>query len=202
MSIRVITVSREFGSGGRTVAKLIAQKLGYTYYDRELVAKIAKESGLAEDYIIEQGEYATTRSSLLFDLSIGAASSSGTRSMSDQLYIIQHNIIEKLAEEGPCVIVGRCADHILAERDDCMHVFIHADTAFRAKHIVEQYGETDMKPEKRLKEKDDKRRVYYKHYTGKEWGKAQNYDLCLNTGLIGIEQAADIVADIVKNANK
>lgn len=200
MSIRTITISRQFGSGGRTIAKMVAEKLGYDYYDRELVSKIAKESGLAEQFIIEQGEYATSRHSFLFDLSIGAAAENGSRTISDQLYVIQHNIIEDLAEKGNCVIVGRCADHILADRDDCLHVFCYADMDFRTIRIVSIYGESNVKPEKRLKEKDDKRKVYYKHYTGKEWGKSQNYDLCLNTGKLGLEQCANIIVDIVKNA--
>ncbi len=198
MSIRVITISREFGSGGRTIAKMVADKLGYDYYDRELVSKIAKESGMAEDFIIEQGEYATSRHSFLYDLSIGAAAANGGRSLSDQLYVIQHNIIEDLADKGSCVIVGRCADAILAERKDCLHVFCHADMEYRAKHVVENYGETEVKVEKRIKEKDDKRKVYYRHYTGREFGKAKNYGLTLNTGLIGLEQCAQIIVDVVK----
>ncbi len=202
MSIRVITISREFGSGGRTIAKMVAERLGFDYYDRELVSKIAKESGMAEDFIIEQGEYATSRHSFLFDLSIGASAANGGRPLSDQLYVIQHNIIEDLAEKGNCVIVGRCADHILAERKDCLHVFCHADMDFRAKHVVENYGETEVKVEKRIKEKDDKRKVYYRHYTGKEFGKSQNYNLTLDTGKIGIEQCADIIAGIVKESMK
>ncbi len=202
MSIRVITISREFGSGGRTIAKMVADKLGFEYYDRELVSKIAKESGMAEDFIIEQGEYASSRHSLLFDLSIGAASAGGGRSISDQLYVIQHNIIEDLAKKGSCVIVGRCADAILADRKDCLHVFCHADRDFRAKHVVENYGETEVKVEKRIKEKDDKRKVYYRHYTDREWGKASNYSITLNTGLIGLEQCADIIVGIVKKSRE
>ncbi len=200
MSIRVVTISRQFGSGGRTIAKMVAEKLGFDYYDRELVSKIAKESGLAEDYIIEQGEYATVRNSFLFDLSLGAAASSGTRSLSDQLYVIQHNIIKDLAEKGNCVIIGRCADHILAKREDALHVFCYADMQFRQKHLLEKYGETNEKPEKRLKEKDDKRKVYYKHYTGEDWGMPKNYNLCLDTGKIGLEQCADLIVQIVQNS--
>ena len=200
MSIRVITISRQFGSGGRTIAKMVAEKLGFDYYDRELVSKIAKESGLAEDYIIEQGEYATVRNSFLFDLSMGAAATSGTRSLSDQLYIIQHNIIKDLAQKGNCVIVGRCSDHILADREDTLHVFCYADLKFRADRIVNKYGEMDDRPEKRLREKDSKRKVYYKHYTGEDWGMPQNYNLCLDTGKIGIEACAEIIADIVRNS--
>ncbi len=196
MSIRVITVSREYASGGHEVAQMVAERLGYDYYDRALVSKIAKESGLAEDYIIEQGEYASSRVSFLFSLSVGASASSGGSSPSDQLYVIQHNIIEKLAEEHRCVIVGRCADYILADRADCLHVFFEADEKDKIARLNER--EEHSNPAKRLKERDDKRRVYYKHYTGRDWGRSKNYDLVLNTSKISLSQCADIIVSIVK----
>ncbi len=174
MGIRVITVSRQFGSGGRTIAKETAERLGWAYYDKELVKKIAAESGLAESYILESGEYACSTSSFLFNWVMNAEGArSGSLPISDQLYIIQHNIIKDLAEKERCVIVGRCADYVLRDRPDCLHTFFHADTAFRADRIVRLYGERPEKPEKRLEEKDDKRRAYYRHYTGHQWGLAE-----------------------------
>ena len=130
MGIRVITVSRQFGSGGRTIAKETAERLGWAYYDKELVKKIAAESGLAESYILESGEYACSTSSFLFNWVMNAEGArSGSLPISDQLYIIQHNIIKDLAEKERCVIVGRCADYVLRDRPDCLHTFFHADTA-------------------------------------------------------------------------
>ena len=114
MGIRVITVSRQFGSGGRTIARETAERLGWAYYDKELVKKIAAESGLAESYILESGEYACSTSSFLFNWVMNAEGArSGSLPISDQLYIIQHNIIKDLAEKERCVIVGRCADYVL-----------------------------------------------------------------------------------------
>jgi len=198
MSKKIITVSREFGSGGRTIAKQIAERLGYAYYDKVLVAQIAKESGLAESFVLESGEYACSTNSFLFSLAISAGAGNKNLPLSDQLYVVQHNIIKELAEKGSCVIVGRCADYILRERNDCLHTFFHADMAFRADRIVRLYGETQDKPEKRLKEKDDKRNTYYKHYAARQWGVAQNYHISLNSGVVGIDQCVDIVVNTAK----
>ncbi len=202
MGIRVITVSRQFGSGGRTIAKETAERLGWAYYDKELVKKIAAESGLAESYILESGEYACSTSSFLFNWVMNAEGArSGSLPISDQLYIIQHNIIKDLAEKECCVIVGRCADYVLRDRPDCLHTFFHADTAFRADRIVRLYGESEQSPEKRLTDKDTRRRVNYKHYTDREWGTAQNYHITLDSGLIGIEKCVDIILDLVRDEN-
>lgn len=195
---RIITISREFGSGGRSVGKLVAEKLGYSFYDRELVNKVAERSGFSPEFIEESGEYASARNSLLFALATASQYSADGLSMHDRLYIEQTKIIEELAEEGNCVIVGRCADFILRNRKDCLHVFIHADMESRAKRIIERYGEGDKSPEKRLAEKDQKRKVYYKNYTGRNWGQAQNYDLCLNSGVLGVEACAELILQACK----
>ena len=199
MSSYVISISREFGSGGRLIGKQLAARLGIPCYDSELIQKIAEESGLAESYILESGEYACSTSSFLFNWVMNAEGArSGSLPISDQLYIIQHNIIKDLAEHERCVIVGRCADYILRDRTDCLHTFFHADNAFRADRIVRLYGERPEKPEKRLKEKDDKRRAYYRHYTGHQWGLAENYDICLDSGRLGIDQCVDILVNAAK----
>ena len=125
----IITISREFGSGGRSIGKQVAEKLGYAFYDRELVDEVAKRSGFAPEYIEEHGEYANARNSLLFYLATAERYSHDNLSMHDQLYITQSKIIEELAEKGKCVIVGRCADYILRDRKDCLHVFICSDMA-------------------------------------------------------------------------
>ena len=194
----IITISREFGSGGRTIGKLVAERLCYQFYDRELVNKVAERSGFSPEFIEESGEYASARSSLLFAMATAGQYSADGLSMHDRLYIEQTRFIEELAEQGRCVIVGRCADYILREHKDCLHVFIHADMASRAKRIVERYGEKDKSPEKRLAEKDQKRRVYYKNYTGRNWGQAQNYDLCLNSGVLGEEACVELIVAACK----
>lgn len=194
----IITISREFGSGGRTIGRLVAEQLGYQFYDRELVNKVAERSGFSPEFIEESGEYASARSSLLFAMATAGQYSADGLSMHDRLYIEQTRFIEELAEQGRCVIVGRCADYILREYKDCLHVFIHSDMESRAKRIVERYGEKDKSPEKRLAEKDQKRRVYYKNYTGRNWGQAQNYDLCLNSGVLGEEVCVELIVAACK----
>lgn len=198
MTQKIITISRAFGSGGHTIGKQVAERLGIPFYDKELVDAVAKESGFHADFIKEAGEYASVTSSFLFNIAVSPHPSSAlnTMSMADQLFVYQTNVIRELADKGPCVIVGRCADYILKDREDCLHVFIHADTAFRAERIVRLYGQTKQTPEKRLNDKDNKRRVYYKHYTNRSWGDAQNYHISLNSGLIGIDKCTDIIVDV------
>ncbi len=201
MSNKIITISRAFGSGGRTIGREVAKRLNIPFYDKELVEKVAEESGFHTDFVEEAGEYAPVTSSFLFNIAVSPnpMAMMNTMSMADQLFICQTNVIRRLADEGPCVIVGRCADYILRDREDCLHVFIHADMEHRAERIVRVYGETKQSPEKRLAEKDSKRRVYYKHYTNRNWGDAQNYHLALNSGLIGVDNCVDIIVDV---ANK
>ena len=194
----IITISREFGSGGRTIGKMVAQKLGYDFYDSEIVNKVAERSGFAPAFIEECGEYASAKSSLLFAIVTANQYSAGGMAMQDKLYLEQANIIHEIAEKGNCVIVGRCADFILRERKDCLNVFICADMESRARRIVERYGHKDKSPEKRLAEKDQKRKVYYKNYTGRPWGQAQNYALCLNSGILGLETCVDMIVRAAK----
>lgn len=194
----IITISREFGSGGHSIGKLVAEKLGYHFYGRELIEKVAELSGFSTDFIEESGEYASAKSSLLFSLATAGQYESSGLSMHDRLYLIQTKVIEDIAAEGNCVIVGRCADFILRDYKDCLHVFIYADMESRAKRIVERYGETDKSPKKRLEDKDQKRKVYYKNYTGRNWGEPHNYNLCLDSSKLGIEACADLIAAACK----
>ncbi len=196
MQKKVITVSREFGSGGRSIAKLVAEKLGYDYYDSELVERVAKETGFSQEYIADAGEYAPGKSILSYAFSSGTPHAGPAMSANDYLWATQCRIITELAEKGNCVIVGRCADYILRNRDDCLNVFVHADKDYKAKRIVELYGVTDKSPEKRLNEKDGKRKVNYKYFTGREWGKPENYHLCINSSYFGNECCAEIIASL------
>ena len=198
MQKKIITVSREFGSGGRSIGKLVAEKLGYDYYDSELVERVAQETGFSADYIADAGEYAPGRSMLSYAFSSGTPHTGASMNATDYLWATQCRIINELAEKGNCVIVGRCADYILRQREDCLNVFIHADKGYKAKRIVELYGVTDKSPEKRLNEKDGKRKVNYKYFTGREWGIPENYHICLNSGYFGAEVCADIIAELAK----
>ena len=201
MSKNIITVSREFGSGGRSVGKRVAELLGVPYYDKELVKQVALQTGFDEKFIEQQGEYASPWRSLFSYAFSGVGNHQPMNGLSaeDFLWAMQCKVILDLADKGPCVIVGRCADYILREREDCLNVFIHANVPFRADRVVRLYGETDKDPEKRLEEKDKRRRAYYKHYTGRDWGMYTNYDLSLNTSLVGIERAAQLIVDVARH---
>ncbi len=190
---RIITISREFGSGGRTIGKQVAERLGIPCYDQELIEKIAEKSGLAEDFIAERGEY-TLRGGWLANAF--ADRSLNGLSVQDYLWTIQRKTILELAEQGPCVIVGRCADFILDGKADLLKVFIHAGIEIRAKRIVEKYGESSEAPEKRLRDKDIRRSAYYHFYTDVEWGIAKNYDIALDSGTLGLERCVDIIASL------
>ncbi len=188
MSNRIITISREFGSGGRTIGKKTAEKLGIPCYDFELIQKIAQESGFTADYIKEKAEDAAGGwlAPILSDRAMGPTNQ-------DKLWLIQRKVILELAEKGSCVIVGRCADFILKDKADCLNVFIHASMAYRAERIVKEYGEREESPERRLKEKDKRRAAYHRFYTDMKWGHAQNYQLCLDSGTLGIDTCVEIL---------
>lgn len=193
---RIITISREFGSGGHTIGQMVAEQLGIPCYDKELVKQIATETGFDENYIEEAGEHAPGKSWLAYALGAqNSTSSTKGLSMNDFLWTIQYRVLTELAEKEPCVIIGRCADYILKERDDCFDVFVHASIPERARRIVERFGETDQSPEKRLADKDKKRKVFYKHYTGREWGMAQNYHMCLDSGKLGIDECVRMIVE-------
>lgn len=191
MSNRIITISREFGSGGRTIGKKVAEKLGIPCYDAELIQKIAEESGFASDYVKEEGEYADggLLAPYFANRTMGPTNQ-------DKLWAIQKKIILELAEKESCVIVGRCADYILKDKADCLTVFVHADMPYRAERIVKEYGESEVAPVQRLKDKDKRRAAYYRFYTDMKWGQAQNYAVCLDSGKVGIDKCVEILIDL------
>ncbi|HAL20166.1 MAG TPA: cytidylate kinase [Ruminococcaceae bacterium] len=192
----MITISRQFGSGGRTVGRQLAERLNIPFYDRELVKQVAEETGFDTKFIEENGEFSSSKSIFSFAVSQGVPCMQNGLSVSDFIFCMQRQVILKLAEK-PCVIVGRGADYILRDRDDVFDVFIHASMENRADRIVRLYGESEKKPEQRLADKDKKRKIYYKHYTDREWGDAKNYDMCLDSGRIGIDKCVDLIIDAI-----
>ena len=199
MEKRIITISREFGSGGRTIGHQVAEALGIPFYDKELVEQVALESGFAPKYVEEHGEHAPGKSLFAYAFAPhGIAGGSHNMTAADFLWNIQCNVILHLAEKGPCVIVGRNADYILKDRPDCLHAFIYADMEARAERIVRLYGESEKSPQARLNEKDKRRKVNYQHYTGRNWGQAQNYDICLDSSKLGIETCTDILVKLMR----
>ena len=155
---KIITISREFGSGGRTIGKLTAQQLGIPCYDAQLIQKIAEESGFSAEYIQHEDESAGRLDPLFSSRVMGLT-------IQDRIWHSQRRVILDLAEKGPCVIVGRCADHILKEKADLLRVFIHASVEKRAQRIVSEYGEREESPEQRIRDKDRRRAAYHRFYT-------------------------------------
>ena len=200
MEKKIITISRQFGSGGRTIGRAVAEKLGIPFYDKELVDKIAVESGFDPDYIAEHGEHAPGKTLFSYGLASMSSGIAQGFSAADFLWNIQCDVISQLAEKGPCVIVGRNADYILKDRPDCLHVYIHAHKDFRADRIIRLYGESEKTPLARLDEKDKRRRVNYEHYTGRDWGNAENYHICLDSGVLGEEACVDFIVSTVNNS--
>lgn len=184
---RIVTISREYGSGGREIGRRLAQELGMAFYDRELIALAAQNSGIAEEFF-ENAEKDRTIVTL--------ASVVGGRyepPLSDKVYFAQCDVIREMAQQGPCVLVGRCADHVLRSRDDVLNVFIYADPKLRAERAVQEYGDPPQKIEEHLRSIDKKRRSYYEYYTDEVYGRCQNYHLCLDSGELGIETAVRLI---------
>ena len=199
MEKNIITISREFGSGGRTIGHQVAEALGIPFYDKELVEQVALESGFAPKFVEEHGEHYPGSS--LFSYAFAPQGIPGAMnglSTADFLWNIQCNVILQLAEKGPCVIVGRNADYILKDRPDCLHAFIHASMESRAERIVRLYGSSEKSPQARLNDKDKRRKVNYQHYTGRTWGQAQNYDICLDSSVLGIETCTEILVKLMR----
>lgn len=195
---KIITIGREFGSGGREFGRRLAEQLGYAYYDQEIIREIANRTALSEKYVQQIVEHRPVTS---FPIHTGRSFMMMYDPLMEQNQSIfrgQCEILQQMAEKSDCVIVGRCADYILRDRKDCLHVFICSDMASRARRIVERYGQTQKAPEKRLAEKDQKRKVYYKNYTGRVWGQAQNYDICLNSGALGVDTCTDMIVQLCK----
>ena len=199
MSERILTISREFGSGGRTVGRMAATALHIPCYDQEILEELARKSGFTQGYIQEQGEYAAHAGWL--SNALASRFSDGLTSQ-DRLWVLQRELILELAEKGPCVIVGRCADFILREKADCLTAFIHADMAFRAKRIVEVYGQRQDSPQKRLQDKDRRRAAYYQFYTDTRWGQARNYHIALDSGVLGIDRCAELLAELYESCGQ
>lgn len=201
MEKTIVTISREFGSGGRSIGRTVAEKLGIPFYDKELVEQIALESGFAPKFVEENGEHSPSGS--LFSYAFAPQGVPGIMnglSTADFLWNVQCSVILQLAEKGPCVIVGRNADYILKDHKNVLNVFIHAPMDYRADRIVRLYGESEKAPEQRLQEKDKRRKVNYQHYTGRNWGSAENYDISLDSAALGIEQCANIICEVMKNS--
>lgn len=193
MKKNIIAISREFGSGGRTIGRLVAQKLGIQFYDRDIIKKVVEESGLTRKYVEHYGEFASSADQRFAYSFVGLDEDSNSPLV--QLWKTREKVIKDFATEKPCVIVGSCADYILRDREDCLKVFLYADEETKENRIQEIYGEAGLKLKNRVKDMDVRRGLNYKYFTGQDWGKAQNYDLALNRGSLGIEKCAQLIVD-------
>ena len=195
MAKRIITISREFGSGGRFIVEEVAKKLGIAYYDKNVINEIAEKSGLSPEYIQENAELSPKKG--LFAYAFSGRDITG-KSVEDMVYEAQRNIILELAEKEPCVIIGRNADYILKDRDDVLNVFIHGDMPEKIKRITGLYNVKEKEAVKMMADTDKRRRTNYNFYTDQKWGKASNYTLCLNSSQLGYDRCEMIIMECVK----
>ena len=195
MAKRIITISREFGSGGRFIGEEVAKKLGIAYYDKNIIGQIAEKSGLSPEYIQENAELSPKKG--LFAYAFSGRDITG-KSVEDMVYEVQRNIILELAEKEPCVIIGRNADYILKDRDDVLNVFIHGDMPEKIKRITGLYNVKEKEVVKMMADTDKRRRTNYNFYTDQNWGKASNYTLCLNSSQLGYVRCEMIIMECVK----
>lgn len=202
MKKKIVTISRQYGSGGRYIGENLAKAMGVPCYDEKLIDMVAKESGFAQSFVAEKGERMT--GSLIFNIASSLSfannvfSTNNGVTLQDEIYFTQNRIIKELADKGPCVIVGRCADYILREREDCLNVFIFADNESKIERAEKYFNITREEAPAVLKKKDKARANHYKYYTDQEWGMASNYDLCLNSGLIGIEGCVKAIQQVLE----
>ncbi|WP_195567055.1 AAA family ATPase [Blautia wexlerae] len=195
MAKRIITISREFGSGGRFIGEEVAKKLGIAYYDKNIIGQIAEKSGLSPEYIQENAELSPKKG--LFAYAFSGRDITG-KSVEDMVYEAQRNIILELAEKEPCVIIGRNADYILKDRDDVLNVFIHGDMSEKIKRITGLYNVKEKEAVKMMADTDKRRRTNYNFYTDQNWGKASNYTLCLNSSQLGYDRCEMIIMECAK----
>ena len=195
MAKRIITISREFGSGGRFIGEEVAKKLGIAYYDKNIINQIAEESGLSPDYIQESAELSPKKVILAYAL---AGRDITGKSVEDMVYEVQRKVILELAEKEPCVIIGRNADFILKDRDDVLNVFIHGNMPEKMKRICQLYNVSEQDAVKMMTDTDKRRMTNYNFYTDQRWGKASNYTLCLNSSQLGYDKCEEIIMECVK----
>ena len=187
MAKRIITISREFGSGGRFIGEEVAKKLGIAYYDKNIINEIAEKSGLSPEYIQENAELSPKRG--LFAYAFAGRDITG-KSVEDMVYEAQRQVILELADKEPCVIIGRNADYILKDRDDVLNVFIHGDAPEKTQRIRQIYHVSEKDAAKMMADTDKRRMANYNFYTNQKWGKASNYTLCLNSSQLGYDRCA------------
>ena len=195
MAKKIITISREFGSGGRFIGEEVARKLGVAYYDKDIIGQIAEQSGLSPEYIKENAELSPQKG--LFAYAFSGRDITG-RSVEDMVYEAQRKVIREIAEKESCVIIGRNADFILRDRDDVLNVFIHGNMPEKVQRICKFYNVTESDAVKMMADIDKRRRTNYNFYTEQKWGMAGNYTLSLNSSVLGYDMCQKIIMDCAR----
>ena len=204
MGKTIITISREYGSGGRQVGLTVAKKLGMEFYDKELIDAAAKEIGFPTEMIADREQRLTN--SLLYNFAMGTLygiayprePKVSELPLTEQIYQAQKKAIEEAAKRGSCIFVGRCADYILKSRPDVLRVFIYADRDIRKRRAIEEYGEIEEYIDEFMYQTDKRRRIHYENYTNQKWGSRENYDLMLNSGDLGLDKCVELLCEAVK----
>lgn len=196
MTKNIITISREFGSGGRFIGEILAKELGFSFYDKEIIEKVAEKTGLSEKFISKRGEYAPQKN--VFSYSFLGRDLQGN-SVEDYIYQTQCDIIQDIAGKGNCVIVGRCADFILKDKENVFNVFIHSNEAEKSKRIMKLYEKTKEEALVLMKDTDKKRSINYAYYTEQTWGDSRNYGLCLHSGILGYDTCVQLIKEAINH---
>lgn len=202
MNQYVITIGRQFGSGGRSIAEKLSKKLDIKFYDKELISIAAKESGISPEVFEGVDEKATN--SLLYSLSMGMYSfgsgfpAMGDLPVNDKLYLLQHKIIKEIAEKENCVIVGRCADYVLRDNPKRVSIFIYANMEYRKEQSIKKHGIDPTHAEHIINKTDKNRANYYSFYSGQKWGQTENFDLCIDSSKLDEDKIVDLIAEYIK----
>ena len=202
----IITIGRQFGSAGREIGEKLAEKLGVKCYDKELLSRAAKESGFCEEMIQNHDERPTN--SFLYNLVMDTysfgynASSFVDMPISHKVFLAQFDTIKKIADEGGCVIVGRCADYALSEYKNSLHLFIYGDEECKVKRIMEKYQLSESKAKEMIVKKDKQHQSYYNYYSSKKWGRADSYDLCINSSVLGVDGTVKLILQYIEDFEK
>jgi cytidylate kinase len=203
MTKSIITISRQYGSGGREIGKRVAERLGYAYFDHELIKRAAADSGISEELIREDGEGAMSKfSSLLSYANIVIGKDEDTLPLADRMFLAQSRIIKQVADEGPCVIIGHSGDYFLADHDGLLNVFIHADWEARVARVMERNELNEHDAIARIKKIDRIRAAYYEQHTDLKWGMAPNHDVSLSSSYFGIDGTVNAIVAIALGAGE
>lgn len=195
----IINVGRQFGSGGKLVALALGKKLGIPVYDQELISKAAEQSGFSRELFAKSDEKRNLLALSSFIVDVGRFGSADNYVSDNQLFVIQSNVIRSIADKGSAIFIGRCADYILRDRP-CLDVFISASDEVRIKRIAERMGITPEQAESLMQKKDRTRETYYNYFTFGNWGVASNYDLCVDSSVLGVDGTADMIIDFCHRA--